>query len=117
MNIDELEPGSETDRLVAEAIGVFVEMSSRSLFRNSPAQPERVQIVLVSGKGPNGDRIREFAPSTNLNDAFWAAEKVSTFFYMYHAEFIQGIYECRVSEEDKGEMLEHADTPAMAICK
>ncbi len=87
MNFDELQPGPETDRLVAETIG---------------------------------DIFRLFAPSTNLNHAFWAAEQINLFWGMAIGQWgptkdnLRWIVE-ETDDDYHPKEYASADTPAMAI--
>lgn len=99
MNLDELEPGSDTNRLVAEALGAEVEFVP----------------------------MLRFAPSTDLNDAFWAAERAELFkFHVLMQTWIDKIWVICEAVFDGNDpsaiglfeenLLVTADTPAMAIC-
>ena len=62
VNIDELKPGVETDRLVAEAIDI----------------PFRMQYGVCFITKPDGV-TKFFQPAIYLKDAFWAAEQAGLF--------------------------------------
>ena len=108
MNINELEPGPETDRLVIEALG----------------PPDEKDCVIVSGQLVSKDRRNTIEPSNDLEDAFWAAEQAGVFeklALLYSSdEHKWSLWNTSLGEysgeiEDRMEIL--AETPAMAICK
>lgn len=101
---DDLQPGPETDRLIAEAIHCFDRMEYG------------VCIIKIDGI------TKEFKPCIDLNDSFLAAEGVGLF--GCHERFLSGssIWEWSdppkcVNDPPTINMVFEADTPAMAICK
>ena len=109
---DELEPGCETDKLVAEAIGVECEL--RGLGEDPVKMTAFVKPNTIWSK---------FSPSTDLNDAFWAAKRVDLF--GCHERFLSGSEIWEWSDRKSGcandlptiDLILEADSPAMAICK
>lgn len=111
MSIDDLEPGPETDRLVAEALGVPLV----SYDMHPPC-------YWINEGYSTIDRRRPFCPSTDLNDAFWAAERAGLFTFRPLVTLFRNPEEpteppwC-VYDEDSERSLGAAVTPALAICK
>lgn len=94
---------NDINQQVAEAIGLVTD-------------PECTWNYLYSG--PHQDcedtkACRPFHPSTDLNDAFWAAEKVGHHFYLSRNELSGEMWECSLKSGSVGVM---AETPALAIC-
>jgi len=106
-------PGPELNRAVAEAIGC-------QLVQYSPY--EKQHYVIMDEVPSTASVPVPFSPSTDLNDAFAAAERVGLFLgnYCYlgpcstvHGKW--GIYEEDMSTLRK--CLAAAPTPALAICE
>lgn len=125
MVITELKPGVETDRLIAEALDVFVEMATRPIFHaayNDQSGEDPV-IVMARGRGAGttGDGIWPFYPSTDLNDAIWAADQVGLFnlpcdpYGIVKCDDVWLIYD--VMADHSNNQISSSKTLAMAICK
>lgn len=73
MNIDNLQPGVELDRLVAEALG----MEYMGFCRRGPVYqwPEKMHSTFAE----DYECGVSFRPSIDWNDAMWAAEKAELF--------------------------------------
>ncbi len=105
MNLDELKPGYETDKLVAEAIGypaAWIEDGQCRIGTNV-TRP-------TTGKTIGYKHV--FAPTADLNDAFWAAEQLGKSFYFLRLT-TQEKWECALEPY----YAVVADTPVLAICK
>jgi len=115
MNLDELKPGPETDVLVANSIGCEGTGGYAFAARNDSGQIKHVIIGFM-----DGINFSHFRPSEDLNDAFWAAEKIELFedLYLYY-ESVDKTW--RIVEYDiwneNHEFVVSADTVAFAICK
>ena len=111
MNLDELKPGPETDRLVADALGA-VETGFCWTIDDEPIGRQ----VLDS----DGLKEWKFIPSTDLNDAFWAEGQVGLF-NEYYLTFDLPNRLWLIANWDAPFCSPHyafiaADTPAMAVC-
>jgi len=73
------------------------------------------RVVSAIGWEDRAVTIGAFHPSTDLNAAFSAAEKVSRVFRV--TRDVSGAWDCKLSPEGKPWMLIRASTPAMAICE
>lgn len=122
MNLDDLKPGPETDVLVANSIGCEGTEGYAFAMRDDSGQIKYVLIGFVDGKN-----VSHFQPSTNLNDAFWAAEHAGLFklhvLMKTDVDKIWVICEAVFDGNDPSviglfeeNMKATADTPAMAIC-
>lgn len=107
LDVSELQPGAETDKLVADAIGIPYLMVKKLDGSTACSHVE-------SGDGTFDD----FAPSTELNDAFWAARQMisSSFTLDWHETYrLDG--KAGWCVEINGHCFsDFTDTPAMAIC-
>ncbi len=114
MKIAELQAGAETDRLVAEAIGMPHFMANK--LDGS---------VACSHVESSMGTFDDFAPSTALNDAFWAAEQVGLFndYYLskassYRWRGLDGNWVIKLTGSCWPESpFVFGATPEMAICK
>ena len=105
VNIDKLKPGPETDKLVADAIGIEYETMGYELYRYTDV----------------GGAL--FQPSRDLNDAFGAAERADLF--GCHERFLGGSeiwkwHDGKIETANEPPTIDlwiSAETPAMAICK
>ena len=128
LSIDELESCIETDRLVAGALG-WVCVSGEDVIRlgfvSDSVSPEFRHLQGVwhlNGKRMACDQcgdMRKF--STDLNDAFWAAEQSELFWRCLLTKDVNGkdpfiIYKWDDAHLDNLYFVD-AETPAMAICK
>ena len=112
MNLRELPCGAETDMMVAEAIGFECKLRG----------PIEDPIKITAFVKPN-TIWRAFSPRNDLNDAFWAAERVDLF--GCHERFLSGSTIWEWSGRKSGcandpptiDLMLDADSPAMAICK
>ena len=121
VSIDELKPGVETDRLVADAIG-----NTYSCDDDPPGAIDF--LICVEGEvilhkiQPDGSYLaEEFLPSRDLNAAFWAAERVELFWPYLLTKDCNGkdpfiIYKWDDVRSDNLFFVSDG-TPAMAICK
>ena len=103
----ELEAGPEMDRAVAEAIGGF----NFSPEYRVPSFTDELDASKFS---------KTFCPSTDLNDAFWAAESAGLFgryVDLYRADGEWRVFRNWTSGKGGGKILGESATPAMAICK
>lgn len=75
MNINELEPGPEMDRLIYEALGRPEELSSDGYFMGEVFIPDD-SVIYWNCSPPNSrSTVKHFQPSTSLHDAMWAARQ------------------------------------------
>lgn len=82
MNLDELKPGPDTDKLVAEAVGLKEVIMDDTVELHCYVSPrEKDELDGTPHNTCEGGYLScdVFAPSTDLNDAFWAAEQVNLF--------------------------------------
>jgi hypothetical protein len=119
MNLDDLEPGAETDRLVAEAIGAI---ESKWSMYEWVLNGKTIGREVWGREAQEGDW--EWEPSTDIRDAFWAAEQVCpegsvalTRDIVQSGGFGKMQYTCRIAFWDGRIAMLSADTPAMAICE
>ena len=99
----EIKPGAELDQAVAEAIGL----------RWIPG----TRFQMEAWWHEEGWCKRKLpAYSRDLNEAFAAAKQVSSYFYLFTAEELDGKWECKLTRRDGFRELVHAETPALAIC-
>ena len=117
-----IEAGAELDRAVAEACGPCVTEPVTAI-RCKQTDLER---VLESAPGGGMIQIESaddievvsigFHPSTDLNAAFAAAERVSGYFAVTKNDCSEGLWECKLSPHDDICEWGRAETPALAIC-
>ena len=107
VNVDELKPGDETDRLVAESVG-----ATKDVAGDWSLNGEKIGTQSMEGDW-------DFHPSSDLNDAFWAAEQVGLFDdYSLGWRRVYNRWELsKFIPMDGPYKIAHAETPAMAICK
>ena len=121
IDLDKLQRGTKTDRLVAEALGCKIEYRGVVSGEPSPYDdcgcPNHEHGSSFNDGQCQMDHIKRF--STDLNDAFWAAEQVGLF-KQYSLGWREVYNRWELSEfipMDGPYEIATADTPAMAICK
>lgn len=104
---NKLKPGPETDKLVAEAIGILHIMVNK--LDGS---------VACSHVESSMGTFDDFAPSTDLNDAFCAAEQIDLFGpgVLHIAHFENHWYLANLNKKLELPRLEVPKTLAMAVC-
>jgi len=101
----EIKAGAELDRAVAEALGMIFDVSDC-----------KVELLILSEEDSGIAELVPFAPSKDLNDAFYASEQAGLFTHnralrvnRYHWEIIE-------SGDPLERVVSKGDTPALAIC-
>ena len=119
MNLDELKPGFELNALVAEAIGCKVDFagSDNPSCYTACGCKKREHNNSISHGPFIIDVLKHF--STDLNDAFWAAEQVmdSSFSVDRHKDYGIDKRTGWCAEINGHSFSTFDDTPALAICK
>lgn len=105
-----LTAGPETDRRVAEAIGL-------TWVENIFHYPDLTHCGAYVGK-PSCDTWRSSRFSTDLNDAFWAADKINMSFQVGRNSFKEGprYFIASIQVQIFDMQSRWFDTPALAIC-
>lgn len=119
VDLYELKPGYKTNRLVCEAVGCHEEQDERGRYSLIvPGGFNRIDFVVEGDCWGDSPRC-----STDLNAAFWAAERVNLF--GCHERFLSGRQIWKWSDGKSScandpptiILVLEAETPALVICK